>query len=470
MPNTTCVVNCVADSEMAWKEYALTSPGHKAYADKVGADYRLVTMPAKPDNVVATNWKYGILDVVEQYDTTLYLDNDCVITPTCPSFVKAVPDGHWGVVDEYRLLTSSSQRYVHSLVPANTPPLLWQANAGVMIMPKNARAHYFLDKSAPDTWIADQLGLSICLQNTPAKYRLLDRRWNWGYMALRDFYVNMQSAWIVHFNGQAFFEDKDARLRAITNCVDRMGIQAGSTAPTSVDATWWPNIVVQQPVTSELLAVTSVSPRRASRQTVCLDSWKKLGLEIWSVNSPKEIAALSGSYPQVSRWVVAKDDGFKTPRLNRLLDVSLLVNKPILIVNADIEAYGPQQRLLDVVARRVNLVGIRHNYEARPGDDAMEPWGLDAFIVYPEQVSRLTTVPFRIGSPVWDYWLPWELAKLGYTLEWLGEPFFYHRSHKLAWSVEECKAQHATFHSLFGEVNWGAWRQSQPFWVEHVDN
>lgn len=470
MSNAICVVNCVADSEMAWKEYALTSPGHKAYAAKVGADYRLVTLPARLANVVATNWKYGILDVVSRYDTTLYLDNDCVVTPTCPTFVNAVPDGHWGIVDEYRLMTSSSRRHVDSLVPATTPPLYWQANAGVMIMPNNAKCHYFFDESVSDSWIADQLGLSIQLQNTPSKYRLLDRRWNWGYMALRDFYVNMQSAWIVHFNGQAFFEDQHARLRAIASCVAKMGIQAASTASTSLDATWWPNIVIQQPVTTELLAVTSVAPKREGRQTVCLDSWKKLGLEIWSVNSPEEISALSGSYPQVSRWIAVKDDGFKTPRLNRILEVAPLANKPIMIINADIETYGPQQRLLELVARRVNVVGIRHNYAVRPGDDALEPWGLDAFIVYPEQVCRLTSVPFRIGSPMWDYWLPWELAKLGYTLEWLGDPFFYHRSHKLAWSEEECSVQHVIFNKLFGEVNWGAWRQSQPFWIGHDAN
>lgn len=217
----------------------------------------------------------------------------------------------------------------------------------------------------------------------------------------------------------------------------------------------------QQPSIANLVAVTSLAPHRLDRQTVCLDSWRQLGLSIIAVNSQDEIEQIGSDYPQVDQWIAASDPDCKTQRINALLDVATLLQSPILLINADIEIYGDQSRLLNLVSQRKNAVGIRHNYETHPGNATIEKWGLDAFLVYPEQVGQLSRVKFSIGKPMWDYWLPWELEKIG-ECEWITAPYFFHRSHELAWTPEECTAAYKAFAAQFGEVDWHTWRRSHP--------
>lgn len=218
----------------------------------------------------------------------------------------------------------------------------------------------------------------------------------------------------------------------------------------------WPK---QQP-TPELVAVTSLAPHRRERQSICLDSWRRLGLKVISVNSPAEIKAMRYDYPV--EWISSTDANCKTQRINRLLDVCASEECPTLLINADIEIYGDQSRLLQLVDQRKNAIGIRHNYDLHPGDASIEQWGLDAFLVYPEQIARLTRVDFAIGKPMWDYWLPFELEKIGGDCEWITEPYFFHQSHPVAWSDFECTTAHEAFASQFGPMDWTQWRRSRP--------
>lgn len=227
-------------------------------------------------------------------------------------------------------------------------------------------------------------------------------------------------------------------------------------------AKWRPHIRwgYQQPKIENCIAVTSLAPHRFERQTACLDSWKQFGLEIVSVNSQAEIDSMAPVYPQVAKWIATEFEC--TPKINSLLDVAALMDSPILAINADIEIYGNQSRLADLVSSRKNAIGIRHNYETQPGNSTIEPWGLDAFLIYPEQVQKLSRVDFAIGKPMWDYWLAEELETIG-ICDWIGEPYFFHRSHPVAWTQEECTAAHEVYANQFSQVNWGEWRKSKPF-------
>lgn len=218
------------------------------------------------------------------------------------------------------------------------------------------------------------------------------------------------------------------------------------------------DLIPNQPKLSGLVAVTSLAPHRLERQSVCLNSWKQFGLDIVSVNSEAEIESMASSYPQVSRWVSAEFE--KTPKINSLIDVAR--ESPILLINSDIEIFGNQSRLLELVASRKNSIGIRHNYEGHPNEATRELWGLDAFMIYPEQVEKLSRVDFTIGKPMWDYWLATELEAMG-DCEWIGEPYFYHRAHPVAWTQEECTAAHEAYAKRFEAMDWAAWRRSKPF-------
>ena len=230
----------------------------------------------------------------------------------------------------------------------------------------------------------------------------------------------------------------------------------------------WTN-VTQKPV-DDLLVVTSLSPlpHHAIRQPICLDSWKRTGLKIVSVNAGYEIAQLERSYPQVDRWIRCDQQGNAYARptqlINRLLGVAVTMDSPILLINSDIEIYGNQEVLTEKIKKRQCAIGIRHNYAMTQGTAEIEPYGLDAVLIYPEQVVNVPEMQYAIGRPFWDYWLPWHLMHTGTTLEWIGEPFFYHQSHPLNWTQEDWLLGYNWSRKHYGvEVDWPLWRQSLPF-------
>lgn len=227
--------------------------------------------------------------------------------------------------------------------------------------------------------------------------------------------------------------------------------------------------VKQKPI-DNLLAVTSLSAltHHAVRQPICLDSWKRTGLRVVSVNAGYEIDNLEGLYPQVDEWVRCDQQGTAYPKptqlINRLLGVAITMDSPILLLNSDIEIYGNQEVLTEKAARRQCAIGIRHNYDFSQATATMEPYGLDAVLVYPEQVVGIPEMQYAIGRPFWDYWLPWHMMQTGTELEWIGEPFFYHQSHPLNWSQDDWLLGYYWNRAHYGvEVNWPEWRQSMPF-------
>lgn len=199
----------------------------------------------------------------------------------------------------------------------------------------------------------------------------------------------------------------------------------------------------QQPLIRELIAVTSLSqrPHHLKHQSVCLDSWKCFGLDIVSVNTAAEIIQLSGVYPQVSQWIERNDTSTMydrpTQRINQLARVATDLRESILFVNSDIEIYGKQLTLLDRLKPNTLVAGIRYNYLNRKAPPHRERWGIDAFVLTPAMVESLPHSPLSIGKPVWDYWLPLHFRSLGYAVDLIGEPLFFHRSHTLHWNERE---------------------------------
>jgi hypothetical protein len=295
-----------------------------------------------------------------------------------------------------------------------------------------------------------------------------------------------------HINAIKDRKTLESHIRSIAECVgvkfdgaslnawirnkqhpDRKRIeQFGGKLFASIDPPWnaddWKH--EQQPIMQELLAVTSLSPlaHHQERQPICLDSWVKHGLQVVSVNSSAEVALLRNRYPQVSRWVTCDKVGttYKRPTqlINNMLRVALTLDSPILVVNSDIEIYGHQSRLRDLAISRSMAIGIRHNYETSALHAVREPYGLDAFLVYPETVKDVPKAIYSIGRPFWDYWLPWHMMRKGFELEWIGEPLFYHKSHQLNWSSDDWQIGYHWFVKHYKEsINWEDWRKSMPF-------
>jgi hypothetical protein len=195
----------------------------------------------------------------------------------------------------------------------------------------------------------------------------------------------------------------------------------------------------QQPRITDFVAVTSLSilPKHLERQDVCLNSWKKFGLDIVALNSADD-ARQAAHYKQVD-WVITDRLSEKYPRptvlIYDLARLSIKLGKPVLLINSDIEIYGPQSRLK--VQDKTLTVGIRHNYTDGLLTAEREPWGLDAFIFTPEMAETLPDLQFGIGRPMWDYWIPLHFQRKGFHMDFVGEPFFYHKAHPVHWSHED---------------------------------
>lgn len=186
------------------------------------------------------------------------------------------------------------------------------------------------------------------------------------------------------------------------------------------------------------VAVTSLAPRRCPRQTAALDSWIEFGLTVHAVNTAAEIDTLRPLYPQVDHWHASEDQAVglskRTATINSLADIAAKINHTVLLINSDCEAYGNPGVLVEQMRDKTLTMGIRHNYlESRHVGAVRERWGLDAFVVTPDMARELPRLPFGIGVPIWDYWLPYHFRELGYDLSTVVPAWLYHRQHAPGW-------------------------------------
>ena len=228
----------------------------------------------------------------------------------------------------------------------------------------------------------------------------------------------------------------------------------------------WPED--QQPMTDRLVAVTSLSPLDKHQQTQppALDSWQLAGLEIVAVNTPDEIDQLGPRYPQVRRWVASRDQGtaynFPTQRINAMCGA--VTDRPFMVINSDIEIRGPQGRLIEIIDSGRVGVGIRHNYLGHWRGAIREGWGIDAFVMTPEQARTLPQLPFAIGRPMWDYWLPYHFDHIGQPMDWIGEPFFFHHAHPVHWQRSDIELGRRWLEAHYGTIeDWEDIRDRWPF-------
>jgi hypothetical protein len=214
------VCNVVA-GEYAFKEHSITGPNHRAYADRIGAEYQAIIRDVAPSYAPAVKWM--ISRIAQDYDQVLLLDVDTVINPHCPNIFDEVPLGYFGVIDESSRVASDAnwdancQRDADAIcdqlnIPSMT--LIRRINSGVMVLPSNAIDYYWPpSKPVPKTWCFEQLYLSMRLQSDHAPVVELDWRYNWcaGH---HHFDRCKDQAFIIHLAGM---KDRLSKLATVVN-------------------------------------------------------------------------------------------------------------------------------------------------------------------------------------------------------------------------------------------------------------
>jgi glycosyltransferase involved in cell wall biosynthesis len=187
--------------------------------------------------------------------------------------------------------------------------------------------------------------------------------------------------------------------------------------------------------------ITSLSPnpQRLVRQLHCLQSWIDYGLPVITLNTPDELA---GMY--LPRGVVACPSSDlatiydrQTQRISAMINVGIETGLPFMLLNSDIEISGHTDVLNEALQHCDNLtIGVRYNCEGGR-EPTREPDGLDCFLMTPDLARTIPPMPFGIGKPFWDYWLPFHFKNLGVHFHWIKSPFFFHVSHTVYWSSDE---------------------------------
>jgi len=225
-----------------------------------------------------------------------------------------------------------------------------------------------------------------------------------------------------------------------------------------------PDLWPVQPRISNLLLVTSLSPlpSHQEQQRTAIESWKRFGFDVLSVNLPHEIERLRENYDIefIETNESCEQYNRKTPTINSLTNISVAKDVPIMIINSDCTLYGSQRLVTDITDVGI---GIRHNWTDHLSDATQEQWGLDAFIMHPEHAKSLPRLPFGIGQPMWDYWVAWHMQQAGFQVDWIGEKLIYHKLHPTNWKPDDCLIgrQWITEHYKT-DLDWVKWREQQP--------
>lgn len=91
------IATLVAGDDPRWRRIAdLTIPTFRRYAEKVGAD--LVELPRGHGHILLD--KFGVKNLLDQYDQVLYVDADIIIRDDCPNLFDLVPNGKFAAHNE----------------------------------------------------------------------------------------------------------------------------------------------------------------------------------------------------------------------------------------------------------------------------------------------------------------------------------------------------------------------------------
>jgi hypothetical protein len=205
-----------------------------------------------------------------------------------------------------------------------------------------------------------------------------------------------------------------------------------------------------------ITVITSIppsSPKRVidekifetSYRDACIDSWKKLGAEIITINSFKEYDAVKAGIPQIKVIGVDSDGTAVTGKplilFYDLIKGALATNSEVFVItNADIffshvsqisDIIHKMQPKDAIVARRVNVESLNASL------GSSYRWGYDLFVVHREDLNMLC--PDRdlyFGDPWWDWRALCNLVFNGINITCLDSSHVLHLLHKDAFTFD----------------------------------
>ncbi len=436
----------------------ITGPQMRRYAEACGVDYHEITDDQSPNYPLGN--KFRLQHLTANYDRILFLDADIWVKSSTPNLFLMLQEGYVWMHEDGVLAPgmAESEAGIVSKEQQIEKPSLKIYNTGVVMF----------DNAHRDMWSPPPL---------PAPYRhVTEQTWVEVNMILKGCPVKALPS---EFNCQWWFNRhlNLSTLETFESLVPRSSVIHLASSSHGEKMYRMNKLAFEDRAKAvlDIHAVTSLSekPHHIARQSVCLSSWKAFGLPIIVVNKTDEIDRLSELYPQVDRWVACDDNlsifTRQTQQIERLSRVAIDIDKPVMLLNSDIELFGDRSLLLDRLKPNCLVGGIRWNYESILAKAVREDWGIDAFVVTPEMAKTIpASIRMQIGIPFWDYWLPLHFQRIGYEIDLIGERLLYHRSHDAMWGDDDwcigAKVLDKEFGTnLFSTPGSIAFRQTLPF-------
>lgn len=196
-----CIVSVAVGGDMIEIAKA-TWPIMQEYANRIGADFIGL------DNQTEDWWgleKFRAGHFASQYEETLFVDADCVITDLAPDVFEQnsqpvcihddwgyLPSAKW-ISDERKVVSQrSGLRIVDSLACLNSGVVLTRKSAASVW--NRPECNIGTTHCAEQIYVEHQIGI----YGKSGEIGMLDSRWNWQWW-FKDFADGLEKAYIVHF-------------------------------------------------------------------------------------------------------------------------------------------------------------------------------------------------------------------------------------------------------------------------------
>lgn len=192
-----------------------------------------------------------------------------------------------------------------------------------------------------------------------------------------------------------------------------------------------------------MIAITSISPNHinAGIQQKAIDSWVKLGMEVYSINSKKECEILEPIYTGVKflQTVRTMEKTYGRPHVNisAIIDACKeMQGDEFCIINSDIELTesvslaNVSKEILNnlVIANRIN-----HNGDYK-GNTYLA--GFDVFFIHRRFLDLFPQSMHAMGMTFVDYFIPYTATQNGVQVVIIEQPFAYHLNHAAQYSKD----------------------------------
>ena len=200
----------------------LTHPSLRAYATKIGADFRAITTPALAQTT--PHWeKFQLADLLDTYDRILYLDTDVLVHADCENLFEVVPDDRLGMFNEAPFADRSHELLIECCRQYGTTLPNWDGkyyNSGVMVISRRHQALFRKpDREVFSYYEQTYLNMQIALHRVPM-FELTHR---YNRMTLMDRVIgeHRSASRLIHYAGALFSVSLDHLLRVIADDLER---------------------------------------------------------------------------------------------------------------------------------------------------------------------------------------------------------------------------------------------------------